>query len=190
MASFLAVHDAATKAKNDWHTAVATEKANAVNARIYRGQLKGYLVARYGKTSPRAGTPWIVVCRRQVMNQVQVHYCARIFPRGLVIQGLEFSRRLASVRERTRPVRSCIERFRGISLAFGLPSRCVTAADAVDACQSAFAARVRHAQTSGDAGSDGERRMGRSRARDRCARERMRRHGCRNRARLRRRRLS
>jgi hypothetical protein len=53
--AFLAVLDAATKAKTDWHTAVTNQKASGSAARVFREQIRGLCIALYGKTSAKLG---------------------------------------------------------------------------------------------------------------------------------------
>jgi hypothetical protein len=50
---FLQTINDTTTAKNSYHTAVTTEKTYNVAARAFRTQMQGYVVARYGKDSPK-----------------------------------------------------------------------------------------------------------------------------------------
>jgi len=50
--SFLAAQTTAVMATNAYHAAIGAEKASNALAVVFRGQVEGFAVARYGKTNP------------------------------------------------------------------------------------------------------------------------------------------
>jgi hypothetical protein len=50
--TYLAAQTAALNATNAFHSAVAAQKVSDADARVFRSQMQGYVISRYGKTNP------------------------------------------------------------------------------------------------------------------------------------------